>query len=90
MQAEFLFRKHKCRVQSTFIVWVLSFFFPCDKSKSIVGERTAERPLQRKTGNCEKRLRKNRKEGVAETGEQKDRGCELKVDPLIPHISSFY
>lgn len=50
MQAEFLFRKHKCRVHSQPSFFGSFFFFPCDKSKSILGERTAERPSAEEDG----------------------------------------
>lgn len=51
MQVEFLFREHKCGVhnQPSFS-WLSFFFFPCDKSKSILGERTAERPSAEEDG----------------------------------------
>lgn len=57
MQAEFLFRNRKCRVHSQPSFFGSFFFFSCDKSKSILGERTAERPSTEEDGQLWKEVR---------------------------------
>jgi len=68
MQAEFLFRKHKCRAQSQRYFFGSFFFFSRGKSKPILGERENSREtIHRGRWAIVRRGREqNRKEGAAE------------------------